>query len=87
MEGNHCLRSPDMRNCLRRSKLELRGPGNGLEIGPEALEGCALRRFSRGCRLRRRNGPAGVPEALLGGVRGTETPPEDTMRSAGFCIG
>ena len=29
----------EMRNCLRRSKLELRGPRNGLEIGPRSSRG------------------------------------------------
>eukprot|EP00969_Alexandrium_andersonii_P372304 15481427-Alexandrium_andersonii.AAC.1 len=56
-----------MRQCLRRSKLELREPTNTLNIVPEAPKGCVPRRFWRRCRICRRNGPAGAPEALLGG--------------------
>eukprot|EP00969_Alexandrium_andersonii_P080778 3560844-Alexandrium_andersonii.AAC.1 len=39
------------------------------KLTPEAPEGCVLCRFSHRCQIRRRNGPAGVPEALLGGFR------------------
>eukprot|EP00969_Alexandrium_andersonii_P359208 15452663-Alexandrium_andersonii.AAC.1 len=42
---------------------------------PEAPEGCALRRLSRRFRIRRRKGPAGAPEALLGGVQRGGAPP------------
>eukprot|EP00969_Alexandrium_andersonii_P312917 13826235-Alexandrium_andersonii.AAC.1 len=32
--GCRACRSENVRDCLRRSKLELRGPRNGLNIGP-----------------------------------------------------
>eukprot|EP00969_Alexandrium_andersonii_P142848 6315107-Alexandrium_andersonii.AAC.1 len=36
-----CIRDRNMRTCLRRSKLELRGPKNGYEIGPRSSRrGC-----------------------------------------------
>eukprot|EP00969_Alexandrium_andersonii_P282520 12490121-Alexandrium_andersonii.AAC.1 len=48
------------------------------KLAPEAPDGCALRRLSRRCRICRRKGPAGTPEALLGGVRGGGAPPGKT---------
>eukprot|EP00969_Alexandrium_andersonii_P362917 15460776-Alexandrium_andersonii.AAC.1 len=47
-------------------------------LAPEASEGCAMRRCSRRCRIRRRKGPAGAPEALLGWVPGGRSPPGKT---------
>eukprot|EP00969_Alexandrium_andersonii_P226992 10024503-Alexandrium_andersonii.AAC.1 len=43
------------------------GPGTTSRFVPGALEGWVLRRCSRRCRVCRRSGPAGAPEALLGG--------------------
>eukprot|EP00969_Alexandrium_andersonii_P362110 15459005-Alexandrium_andersonii.AAC.1 len=53
------------------------------KLAPEAPEGGVLRRFSRGCRSRLRNGPAGAPEALLGGSGGAEPPREDEWSARG----
>eukprot|EP00969_Alexandrium_andersonii_P189960 8393674-Alexandrium_andersonii.AAC.1 len=49
------------------------------KLSPKAPEGCVLRRFSRRRRrIRRRKGPAGAPEALLGGPGWAEPPPGKT---------
>eukprot|EP00969_Alexandrium_andersonii_P113630 5021439-Alexandrium_andersonii.AAC.1 len=37
--GRRAVRSQKMRNCLRRSKLELRGPKNGIKIDPRSSRG------------------------------------------------
>eukprot|EP00969_Alexandrium_andersonii_P212325 9375717-Alexandrium_andersonii.AAC.1 len=36
-----------MRHCLRRSKFELRGPGNGIKIGPRSSRGVRSAPFFR----------------------------------------
>eukprot|EP00969_Alexandrium_andersonii_P024569 1072033-Alexandrium_andersonii.AAC.1 len=63
-----------MRSCLRRSKLELRGPGDGLKSDPTTLKKRMLQRLSRRYRICRRSGLADVPEALLGWARGRSPP-------------
>eukprot|EP00969_Alexandrium_andersonii_P009708 423837-Alexandrium_andersonii.AAC.1 len=52
----------EVRNCLRRSKLELLGPRNGLKLTPQAPEGCVLRLCSRRCRIWQQKGPPGALE-------------------------
>eukprot|EP00969_Alexandrium_andersonii_P244176 10789109-Alexandrium_andersonii.AAC.1 len=63
-----------MQSRLRCSELALRNSRNGLKLRPQAPEGCAPRRFSCRCRIRRRDGRAGAPEALLGGGLGGSSP-------------
>eukprot|EP00969_Alexandrium_andersonii_P093923 4149180-Alexandrium_andersonii.AAC.1 len=69
-----------MRHCSRRSKLELRGRRNGISIGPRSSRGafCAVFVCADATEVCQRNGPAGAPEALLGGgPRGGGGPQED----------
>eukprot|EP00969_Alexandrium_andersonii_P002359 102846-Alexandrium_andersonii.AAC.1 len=42
---------PNVQNCMRRSELELRGPGTAPNLVPEAPEGCVPRRCSRRFRI------------------------------------
>eukprot|EP00969_Alexandrium_andersonii_P015974 699056-Alexandrium_andersonii.AAC.1 len=44
------------------------------KLASEALEGCGACHFSRKCRISRRSGPAGAPEAHLVVSRGGDPP-------------
>eukprot|EP00969_Alexandrium_andersonii_P169601 7497415-Alexandrium_andersonii.AAC.1 len=60
-----------MRNCRRRSTLELREARSDLNIGPRKISKGALHAvLSRRFRIRQWSGPAGAPKAPLGWVWG-----------------
>eukprot|EP00969_Alexandrium_andersonii_P011413 496387-Alexandrium_andersonii.AAC.1 len=63
-----------MRNCLRRSKLELRGPTNGLKIDPRSSGGVRSASVFAQMPNPPKGRACGRMEARLGAVRGRSSP-------------